>query len=557
MTETALPGALLQEAIQWQVENVGLTLAVVVALFAVYYGVAWWAKRRTVDSADLWVAGRKIGAPVNGMALTATWLSLATSLGVVGLIIEGQIPFVFVWIQWTLSIPLIVLLYGAQLRRLGSFTPASFMRDRYGASAGTVAALIMILVLLMYAVGNIVGTAKVFETLLGLPYLPSLVVAAVAVTGYVALGGMYGISYNDALQMMVMAVTFIVPLMAILYQLGSGAWWIPQFGYGDMTDAMLGLFPGYFDLRFSLRWYVALVLGFTMGAIGLPHLAIRVFTAPSVKSARWAVAWFVFFAGMIFTATYAMGFAGVYHFSQLGIDFPLRDADKTTMVLNIAFNPDWVVALVFAGILAAGISSVASHMLGIAALVAHDIVSVLKPSLPQATSVRLGYAAILGAGAAATLLALRPPALLVVSIFWAFCLCASCITPQLVLGTWSSRINRVGVLVSMLVSAVVYVVLSPFVAPELVVGSGLTAEFGLGAAFLTVPLGFFLTIVVSLVAERIPALAHRVPREANQELVERIHGWPRPEGTRYASTGWLLGIAAVCVPLFLWGLAPW
>ena len=544
-------------AVQWRVERVGLTLGIVLALFVVYYLVSWWAKSRTRDSADLWVAGRSISAPVNGMALTATWISLATSLGVVALIIQRQIPFVFLWIQWTLSVPLIVLLYGTQLRRLGSFTPASFIRDRYGRTAGLIAAAIMVLVLLMYALGNIVGTAKVFETLLGLPYLPALVIAAVAVTGYVTLGGMKGVSYNDALQMIVMAVTFVLPLMAIMKALGSGLWWFPQFGYADMTDAMLEVFPSYFDMGFPVKWYVSLFIGFTLGAMGLPHLAIRVFTSPNVKSARHAVVWFVFFAGLILTATYAMGFAGVYYFTQQGIDFPLRDADKTTMILNIAINPPWVVAFVFAGIIAAGISSVASHMLGIAALIVHDIVSVFRPRLEPRVQFRLGYFVILLAGVVAAILALRPPPFLVINIFWAFCLCASCITPQLILGTWSSRINRHGVVASMIVCFVVFLILSPYLFKGVVVGSGLTADFGLAAAFITVPLGFFLTIVGSLVAERIPDLAGSIRREEAQRLIERIHGWRDYTGNRYANVGWLLLIAAICVPLFIWGVRPW
>ena len=537
--------SLTQDSIGWRVENVALTLSVVLILFVVYYVVALWAKRHTSDATDLWVGGRSIPAPINGMALTATWLSLATSLGVVGLIIQGQIPFVFLWIQWTLSIPLIVLLYGSQLRRLGSFTPASFIKDRYGNSAAVISALIMVVVLLMYALGNIIGTAKVFETLLGVPYLPSLVIAAIAVTGYVTIGGMKGLSYNDALQMVVMAVTFVVPLMVIMKALGSGLCWVPQFGYADMTDAMLKVFPSYFDMRFPLKWYVSLFLGFTLGAIGLPHLAMRIFTAPSVRSARNAMVWFVFLAGLIFTATYAMGFAGVYYFTQQGLEFPLRDADKTTMILNLAFNPPWVVALVFAGIVAAGISSVAAHMLGIAALIVHDILSVLRPNLHSARKLRLGYLVIVLAGAAATVLALRPPPLLVVNIFWAFCLCASCITPQLVLGTWSSRINRFGVIPSMVVCLIVYLIISPFLFKGVVVGSGLTAEFGLAAAFITVPLGFFLTIVGSLTAELIPRLNVQIPREETQRLVERIHGWRDYTGVRYAGVGWLLTIASI------------
>jgi len=549
----------LEEAppVEWQVENVGLTIAVVVALFGVYYLVAWWARRRTHDTADLWVAGRSISAPVNGMALTATWLSLATTLGVVALIIREQVPFVFMWVQWTLSIPLIVLLFGTQLRRLGAFTPATFMRHRYGQGTAVIAAIVMIVVLLMYALGNIVGIAKVFETLLDLPYFPALIIASIAVTGYVTLGGMYGITYNDALQMLVMAITIIVPLMMIMKSLDAGMWWFPQFGYAEMTDAMLKVFPGYFDMTYSVKWYVAIVFGLTLGAIGMPHLAIRVFTASSVASARRSLIWYVFFTGMIFTAVYALGFVGVYYFTTEGIEFPLRDADKTTMILNLAFNPDWVVAFVFAGIIAAGISSVAAHMLGIAALMVHDVVRAVKPDLAGPVQLRLGYVVIFLAGVAATVLALDPPPFLVVNIFWAFGLCATCITPQLILGTWSTRVNGYGAIVSMIVCMIVYVAASPYVFPNLVIGSGLTAQFGLAAALVTVPLGFLLTIVVSLAAERLPGVETASLRRHAQGLVEAIHGWPGAPLGRYAGTAWLLALAAGALVFIAWGLAPW
>ena len=109
----------------------------------------------------------------------------------------------------------------------------------------------------------------------------------------------------------------------------------------------------------------------------------------------------------------------------------------------------------------------------------------------------------------------------------------------------------------MVVCFVLFVVLSPYVFKGVVVGSGLNADFGLAAAFVTVPLGFFLTIVGSLVAERIPALSGSIPREQTQRLIERIHGWPDYTGSRYAGVGWLMVVVAICVPLFVWGLAPW
>ena len=71
----------------------------------------------------------------------------------------------------------------------------------------------------------------------------------------------------------------------------------------------------------------------------------------------------------------------------------------------------------------------------------------------------------------------------------------------------------------MVVCFLLFIVLSPYVFKGVVVGSGLTANFGLAAAFVTVPIGFLLTIGGSLAAERVPTWASSIPREETQRLI--------------------------------------
>lgn len=543
--------------IVWQLDNLWLGVGISAAVFCLYYAVAFFARSGTQNTADLYVAGRSIGPVVNSLAAAATWMSVATFLGVVALIQQLHMPFVYMWIQLILSVPLLVLLYGAMLWRMGVFTSVSFVRVRYGQTAAYVAAIWMLLIMLMYMIGQFVGIAKVFEVLLGLPYLPSLIVSAIVITGYITIGGMKGATYNDAIQMVVMMVALVVPLAAILKQMGAAGYFFPPLGYGDMTDVMLSRFPDFFNLKFDPRFYAALFVALTLGILGLPQLAQRVLTSSSMKAARRVVPWFCLWVGLAFSATYAMGFAGVFHFASIGQELPPEAADKTTLLLNLAYNPEWVSGFVIAGVLAAGVSTIAGLMIGVATVVAHDIVGMLRPQLPETSKLRWGYVGLAATGVVSLLISLDPPAFLIVSIFWAFGLCASAVTPMIVLGAWSTRVNKVGALTGSVVAGLLYIALSPYVFPDFSLGSGLVAKLGYAQALVTVPIGFIVTVGASLAWERMAGPGYRDVLAQAHELVEGIHGWPRVSGTRYGGTTWLWILCILWLPLLVWGLQPW
>ena len=541
---------------EYVLKNVWVGLGVVVALFACFYYVGWWSSRKTSSDEDFYAAGFSIGPVTNGLGMAATWASLATFLGVIALIQKLQVPFVYLWIQWSISIPLLTLLYGTSLRRMKAFTPASFIKARYGNGATIVIVCWMCLIMVMYALGQMIGLGRAFELLFGVPYNTALIVAGLATVGFITMGGMYGASYNAAFQMVVMTLAMVVPMGAIMKQMGASGWWFPPLAYGDMVPNMLKALPTFFDMKYDFRWYFALIPAFTLGPVALPHLAMRVFTSSSVKSARWAVVWFVIFLGLLFCGTYVAGFAGNYFSATTGN--VIKKPDQTLLILNVFYNPTLVAAFVMGGALAAGLSTIGGNLMAIAGLVGNDLLGILAPDMDRKKKMHWGYVALAMGGVAAILLAFKPPKFLVTSILWAFGLLATTATPGILLGVWWKEANKLALIISSIVCGVIFIVISPHVLPSICVGKGLPAALGMSGGMVTVPLSFAAFIILSILFNRIEALKAYAPTTVDMQVIDRIHGWGEHyDETRYTGLTWPLVAVVVCIAVFIWGLQPW
>ena len=181
----------------------------------------------------------------------------------------------------------------------------------------------------------------------------------------------------------------------------------------------------------------------------------------------------------------------------------------------------------------------------------------MKPELSDQKRLRWGYVGLAGTGIVSLLISLDPPAFLIISIFWAFGMCACAVTPMIVLGAWSTRINRIGAISGSIIAGLFYIALSPYVFPDFSIGTGLVAKLGFAAALITVPMGFILTVSISLAYEKLAGSAYQKVLTEAHDLVEKMHGWPNVSGTRYAGTQWLWILCALWVPVLIWGLQPW
>ncbi len=541
---------------EYALSNPWMGIGVVIVLFSIFYLVGWWSSRKTTSDEDFFAAGFSIGPVTNGLGMAATWASLATFLGVIALILKLQVPFVYLWIQWAISIPLLTLLYGTSLRRMKAFTPATFIRERYGKPATVVIVCWMILIMIMYALGQMIGLGRAFELLFGVPYNMALIVAGLATVGFITMGGMYGASYNAAFQMVVMTIAMVVPMGAIMKMLGSSGWWFPPLAYGDMVPSMLQAIPTFFDMKYDFRWYFALIPAFTLGPVALPHLAMRVFTSSSVKNARWAVVWFALFLGLLFSGTYVVGFAGNYFTATTGR--AIVKPDQTLLILNVFYNPTLVAAFVMGGALAAGLSTIGGNLMAIAGLVGSDLLGIIAPDMAGRKKIKWGYAALAIGGITAIVLAFNPPKFLVTSILWAFGLLATTATPAILLGVWWKEANKLALIVSSILCGLIFIVISPHVFPSICVGKGLVAALGMSGGMVTIPLSFAMFIVLSIVFNRMKSLQAYAPTLVDKKVIDRIHGWGADyEEVRYNGIKWPLAIAAVCMLVFFWGLQPW
>jgi len=544
------------ETQKWALESPTLGIIFVGASFIIFYLIGWYSQKMAKSSTDYWTAGRSIGSVTNGLGMASSYMSLATFMGVTALILKLKVPFVYMWIQFALSIPLITLWYGTPLRRMGAFTPAHFVRERYGLRTSYVTVIFMILIMVMYALGQTIGVAKVFEMLFGINYTIALICGGALIVGYVTIGGMYGTSYNAAFQMVLMGIAFIIPLGAIMKAMGGTGWYFPPLLYSDMVPAMLEAVPDFFDMKYGLKWYASLIPCFTLGAMGLPHLGMRVYTAANLKSARGAMVWFTFFCGIVFCSTYTMGFSGVFFQATSATGIAPTDYDKITLILNSVYNPAWVLAFVIAGAIAAGLSTISANLMAIGAMIAQDIIATIKPDLSDKTMKLIGYLAISGGGLVSILIALNPPTFLVVSILWAFGLAGVTVAPLVILGVWWKPANRYGATVAILVSGLTYIAVSPYLFPNIVIAGGLPAKVGMSGSLLCVPLCFFLHTVVSMITDRMPALMAKIPHQKDKELVDSIHGWSDYSDERYNSTSAGMIVAAVSLFFCIWAVLP-
>ena len=128
--------------------------------------------------------------------------------------------------------------------------------------------------------------------------------------------------------------------------------------------------------------------------------------------------------------------------------------DNDILVLanpEIAQLPNWVIALVAAGGLAAALSTAAGLLLAISSAISHDLLkSTFMPQISERAELRASRLAmalaILGAG----YLGLNPPGFAAGTVALAFGLAASSIFPALVMGIFSRSVTREGAIVGML-----------------------------------------------------------------------------------------------------------
>jgi len=484
------------------------TYIAVFGTFTLYFAIAWWA--RAASTSDFYVAGGGITPIQNGMAIGADWMSAASFISMAGLIaFLGYGGSVFL-MGWTGGYVLLAMLLAPYMRKHGKFTVPEFIADRYySKTARIVAVICLIIASLTYIIGQMKGVGVAFSRFLEVDYGLGLAIGMAVVWFYAVLGGMKGITYTQIAQYVVMIFAYTIPAVFISFQLTGNP--IPQLGLGstladgsgvylldklDLVVTELG-FKEYTtdNMNGSLDMF-AYTMSLMIGTAGLPHVIMRFFTVPSAKAARSSAGYALVFIALLYTVAPAVGAmarlnlmstieptagqhleyekrpqwfkdwekTGLLEFEDKNGDGKIQySADKATnemvkvdndiMVLAnpaIANLPNWVIALVAAGGLAAALSTAAGLLLAISSSISHDLMKgVLTPNLSEKNELLTGRIVMTLAILVSGYLGLNPPGFAAGTVALAFGLAASSIFPALMMGIFSKKMSGTAAIAGM------------------------------------------------------------------------------------------------------------
>jgi cation/acetate symporter len=555
------------------------TYLMVGASFALYIGIAIWS--RAGSTSEYYVAGGGVSPLANGMATAADWMSAASFISMAGLIaFMGRDGSVYL-MGWTGGYVLLALLLAPYLRKFGKFTVPDFVGDRYYSStARMVAVVCAIFVSFTYVAGQMRGVGIVFSRFLEVDITTGVIIGMAIVFFYAVLGGMKGITYTQVAQYCVLIFAYMVPAIFISLLLTGNP--IPQLGFGSKTadgvyllDKLDGLvaqlgFDAYTKGIKPTIDVFCITLALMVGTAGLPHVIVRFFTVPKVRDARKSAGWALLFIAILYTTAPAIAAFARTNLIETVTDRPYAEApawvkswettglikwtdknddglmqysavgDRNEMTIDrdiivlanpeIASLPNWVIALVAAGGLAAALSTAAGLLLVISTSISHDLLKkTLMPGITDKQELLFARMAAAVAIGIAGYLGIHPPGFVAQVVAFAFGLAAASFFPVIILGIFSKRMNKEGAIAGMVTGITVtaaYIVYFKFVNPAANVADnwflGISPE-GFGAVGM---------VVNFAVATVVAALTRPPPREV-QEMIEHIRV-PRGAGSAHA-----------------------
>ncbi len=563
------------------------TWIIVGASFALYIGIAIWAKAKSTG--DFYVAEKQVHPILNGMATGADWMSAASFISMAGMIsFMGRDGSQYL-MGWTGGYTLLAVLLAPYLRKYGKYTVPQFVGDRYYSNAARVVALsCAIFISFVYVAGQMRGVGIVFSRFLNVPINLGVVIGMLIVFFYATLGGMKGITYTQVAQYIVLIIAYMIPAIFISIMLTGNP--IPMLGYGSTLSAdgaqLIGGQEGQYlldvlnqistDLGFKA--YTAgrgnnadtFAITFTMmvGTAGLPHIIIRFFTVPKIRDARASAGWALVFIAILYTtapavATFARtNFIKTLHGKNYQTETPpwFKNWEKTGLVKfadkngdgiiqysakkdvneltvdrdiivlanpEIAGLPNWVVALVAAGGLAAALSTAAGLLLVASSAISHDLMKgVLKPDLSEKGELWWARISAAFAVCVAGYLGIYPPGFVAQVVAFAFGLAASSFFPVIIMGVFWKRATKEAAMAGMIsgiVFTAAYIVYFKFMVPA---DQNVAANwwFGIspeGIGMLGMALNFVVMWVVTLMT--------KAPPQEVQDLVSSLR-YPKEAG---------------------------
>ncbi|MUL43754.1 cation acetate symporter [Streptomonospora sp. PA3] len=522
------------------------SIVLLVVLLVAVGSVAVLIRPQRASTFEFYLAGRRVGVVTNACAICGDYFSAASFLGVAAAVYASGLDGMWYATGFAAGFVPVLLFIAAPLRRFGEFSIPDFLGRRLEShSVRLTSVAIVQLIILAYLVPQAVASGIIWELFIGRgigglsAYATGVLVSTVVIMLMVALGGMRGTTWTQAVQFLLLLAIFVWLAILVL---------VSGFSYTDelrelsarplanpveagdswrlepVTNRLHPGDPAYFGEpggQYSQLGQFALILSLALGTAGLPHIMNRYFTSPTGTAARMTTVWVVGLAGLFYILAVLLGTAARAVIRDVAADLPwvaelttggiLRVPEYALLVLGQIFGGRAGLGLIAVGALVAVLSTIAGLLLASAASWGHDIYErYINPRATQRQALWAGRAAVavVAVVSAAFALGVRPesltglfPSIVATMVTWAFVLAGSALTPVFILAIWWRRTTGPGAVAGMITGAVVAVGMS---VTGLLLGDSGYGQVLLTPTVVSAPCAAAVTAAVSL-ATRPPA----------------------------------------------------
>lgn len=257
-------------------------------LLAVYVAglvaIGWYFNKKQKSVTDFWLAGRRIGPAALGFSAAASWLTAGGILAVIGFYMLQGIGSIWAFVAPNILALLIIAMLVGKIKNLPAITQPELLEQRYGSAVRWPIALIITVVMILFAVADVTGLSLVLQVFYGLDPLYAAAIVAIAVSLYVTLGGLSAVVWTDVVQFAFLAIFTIAMAFAAVGAVADGGLNIPAMS----SSELFGNVPDTWWNPFSIGIPMVLIFVFAIipGWVTEQDPWQKVWAARDAKSAR-------------------------------------------------------------------------------------------------------------------------------------------------------------------------------------------------------------------------------------------------------------------------------
>ena len=442
-------------------------LFVKIIIIIVYLGVVGFLGflgwRRTKNTQDYMLGGRKIHPAVMALSYGATFISTSAIVGFGGN--AGVFGMSLLWLTFLnifLGVFIAFVFFGKRTRKIGrnlnAHTFPEFLGKRFNSKfIQKFVGIIIFVFMPVYTAAVMIGVSKILGAGLGIDYNIALIIFAVIVAAYVIFGGIKGVMYSDAFQGTLMLIGMVVLMIMVYSKLGgitSAHQALTDLGQNSAAVEQLSTPPGFTGWTsmpkwFSMNWMIvvtSIVAGVGIGVLAQPQLAVRFMTVKSDRELNRAIPiGGIFILCMTGVAFLVGSLSNVLFFNETGQIAQVAAGGTEGIIpafLN-TFTEPWFLTIFLVMMMAAGMSTISSQFHTMGTAVGRDIFTPKDKSKKGLVASRIG---VLIAIVVTVILSYILPIIweraIVIATGLFFGLCGSAFLPMFVGALYSKKMTK-------------------------------------------------------------------------------------------------------------------